>query len=121
MGTPFTEEAVTFRRTGPSAEYRSLRLLSETDVWELGLSPYVHGMRLRMGRFGRRPSVFDMCCGHDPLLAARALAAVLGILKDLPESCPAKAVDACFPWAGTRPDLAVHGPALFQNRCMPPS
>jgi len=114
VGTPLAEKTVNFRRVHPNGEYRVLRLLSETDLWELGLSPYAHGMRLRMGRAGRRPSVFDLCCGHESLRAAHALAGVVAILRTIPESSSAAGIDSRFPWAGTRPDLALHGAALYR-------
>ena len=102
-----------FRRAEPTPNYRALRCLSDTGRWELGLSPYQHGVRLRMGHSGRPPSVIDFCLGHDPSLYPVVLQAVTERLETLPESSGAGEIDALFPWAGTRPDPAVHLPALL--------
>ena len=102
-----------FQRAEPSREYRALRLVSEGGRWEIGLSPYQSGLRLRMGLAGRPPSVMDFCIGHDERIYAPVLLAVAGRLNDIPESASAKEIDAAFPWAGTRPDLAIHLPLLI--------
>ena len=97
-----------FRRIDPSSDYRALRLLSEEGRWEIGLSPYHYGIRLRMGLAGRPPSVIDFCLGHDEAIYSPVLLAVMKRLEALPESSTAEEIDALFPWAGTRPDPAVH-------------
>ena len=97
-----------FRRDEPSSDYRALRLLSEAGRWELGLSPYQYGVRIRMGLAGRPPSLIDFCLGHDETLYSPVLLAVMKRLEVLPESSTAEEIDALFPWAGTRPDPAVH-------------
>ena len=123
MGTPgpwiASAQAVIFKRTEPSREYRALRLASEEGGWELGLNPYQSGIRLRMGPAGRPPNVMDFCLGHDERIYAPVLLAVTSRLKDIPESASAKEIDAAFPWAGTRPDLAIHLPLLIgmSNPC----
>jgi len=99
---------VKFQRAEPSAHYRALRLISETGAWELGLSPYSHGMRLRMGRLGRPASVLDCCLGRDTTIILPVLTAVMRRLDPLAETASNREMDAVFPWAGTRPDLAVH-------------
>lgn len=97
-----------FQRVSPNGHFRALRLLSEGGRWELGLSPYHHGVRLRMGLAGRPPQVMDFCLGRDSGLFPRVLVAVLKCLDPLDEMTTPEEVDAAFPWAGTRPDLAVH-------------
>lgn len=97
-----------FRRTEPNRDYLSLRFLSDTGRWELGLSPYQHGVRLRMGLAGRPPSVIDFCLGHDTAIYSPALLAVMKLLESLPEAASASEIDALFPWAGTRPDPSIH-------------
>jgi hypothetical protein len=99
---------MTFHRVTPNAEYRSLRLLSEGGTWELGMSPYSHGMRLRMGHAGRPPRLMDFCMGQDAILWPQVLVAVVDRLKIIPEEQSAEEIDGRFPWAGTRPDLADH-------------
>ena len=99
---------MTFHRVTPNNHFRALRLLSEGGRWELGLSPYHQGMRLRMGLAGRPPQVMDFCLGRDAGLFAKVLVAVLRRLETLDELATPREVDAAFPWAGTRPDLAVH-------------
>lgn len=99
---------MTFHRVDPNSHYRALRLVSEGGRWELGLSPYQHGMRLRMGLAGRPPQVLDFCMGTDGSRFSHVLLAVLKRLDPLPEISPPAEVDAAFPWAGTRPNLAVH-------------
>jgi len=106
---------VTFQRADPNTHYRTLRLCSSGARWELGLSPYSGGTRLRMGLAGRPPSVMDFCLGADASLRAAVLAAVLRKLEPVEETAGPKAVDAIFPWTGTRPNLAVHLPALLQE------
>ena len=102
-----------FRRVDPSHEYSALHLQSQEGVWELGLTPYHNGTRLRMGRAGRPPSVIDLCMGHDTRIYYPLLTAVLQLLKPISESTSAQEIDALFPWAGTRPDLNIHlGPLL---------
>ena len=102
-----------FKRTEPGRNYLSLRFLSDTGRWELGLSPYQHGVRLRMGLAGRPPTVIDFCLGHETAIYSPALLSVMNRLENLPESASAKEIDALFPWAGTRPDPSIHLEALL--------
>jgi hypothetical protein len=106
---------MTFKRADPNNHFRSLRLVSEGGRWELGLNPYSHGMRLRMGLVGRPPQVMDFCLGRDPELFPKVLVAVLKRLDPLDEMSAPDEVDAVFPWAGTRPDMAVHGSLLSEE------
>lgn len=99
---------MTFSRVEPSSDYRALRLLSETGLWEIGLSPYQYGVRLRMGLAGRPPSVIDFCLGYETEIYSPILLAVMKRLEGLDESAAAQEIDGLFPWAGTRPDPAVH-------------
>lgn len=99
---------MTFRRVAPNSEFRVLRLLSEGGRWELGLSDYHHGVRLRMGRAGRPPQVMDFCLGRDPRIFPKALVAVLRRLESLIEDCDPDAVNAAFPWGKHRPDMSCH-------------
>ncbi len=108
---------MTFQRTDPNREYRALRLLSDGGRWELGLSPYQNGIRLRMGLSGRPPSIMDFCLGHHPDICSSVLLAVIKRLEAVPESASSKEVDAAFPWAATRPDLNVHLEALVGKPC----
>jgi len=82
--------------------------MSDTGRWELGLSPYQYGVRIRMGLSGRPPSVIDFCLGYETKIYSPVLLAVMKLLEQLPESASAKEIDTLFPWAGTRPDPAVH-------------
>lgn len=68
-----------------------------------------------MGLSERPPSVIDFCLGHDASLYAPVLEAVLNRLKPLEESASAEEIDSLFPWSGTRPDPAIHIPALLGN------
>ena len=97
-----------FHRVEPSRDYLSLRFTSDTGRWELGLSPYQYGVRIRMGLTGRPPSVIDFCLGFETEIYSPVLLAVMKLLEQLPESATAEEIDALFPWAGTRPDPAVH-------------
>lgn len=106
---------MTFLRTDPNTNYRALRLLSGRGQWELGLSPYSHGMRLRMGINGRPPQVMDFCLGTDGSIYPKVLMAVLQRLESIPESSAPESIDAIFPWAGTRP-LAHHLDELLNVR-----
>ncbi len=108
-----------FQRTGPNHEYRALRLISGEGRWELGLSPYQSGIRLRMGLCGRPPSVIDFCLGHNPEIYSPVLLAVIQLLEPLPESASAGEVDAVFPWAGTRPDMTIHLQVLLKTSHRP--
>ena len=102
-----------FQRVNSNGHYRTLRLLSERGKWELGLSPYTYGMRLRMGLAGRPPQVMDFCLGLDGALFSKVLVAVLHKLDALEENITPDEVDAVFPWAGTRPDMSVHLAAML--------
>lgn len=103
-----------FRRAEPNREYRALRFLSDSGRWELGLSPYQSGIRLRMGLAGRPPSVLDFCLGHNPDIYSPVLLAVIKRLEPVSESATSHEIDAVFPWAGTRPDMSVHLEALIR-------
>lgn len=61
-----------------------------------------------MGLAGRPPQVMDFCLGRDESLFSQVLVAVLKRLEPVDEMSSPDAVDAEFPWAGTRPDLAIH-------------
>lgn len=104
---------MTFQRVTANGHFRMLRLLSDTGRWELGLNPYSHGVRLRMGQAGLPPQVIDFCLGTDPSRFSKVLVAVLKLLEPLDEESTPQAIDAVFPWAGTRPDLTVHLSALL--------
>lgn len=104
---------MTFQREAPNEHYRQLRLVEVQGGWELGLSLYATGMRLRMGRSGRPPSVMDFCLGMDPALYAPVLTAAVARLEKLPAAATASEIDAQFPWKGTRPNLAIHLDDLF--------
>ena len=108
MGTPGPQQALIFQRAETNREYRALRFLSDSGRWELGLSPYQSGIRLRMGFRGRPPSVIDFCLGHNPDIYSPVLLAVIKRLETVSESATAREVDAVFPWAGTRPDMSAH-------------
>ena len=97
-----------FHRTEPDEHYRDLRMISAEGCWVLGLALYASGLRLRMGRVGRPPSVLDFCLGTDPAIYAPVLDSVVQHLEPLAEDVTAEEIDAVFPWAGTRPDLAIH-------------
>ena len=99
---------MTFRRTSPQKFYRTLRLISEKEIWNFGMEWYPSGMRLRMGRVGCPPNVMDFCMGTDISIYGSVLAAVLNRLESLSESATREEIDACFPWTGTRPNLAEH-------------
>lgn len=99
---------MTFQRAEPNREYRTLRFVSEEGRWELGLSPYQQGMRLRMGLFGRPPAVVNFCMGYLLEIYTPVLLAVIKLLEAVPESASAEEIDAVFPWTGTRPDLNIH-------------
>lgn len=104
-----------FQRAEPHAHYQALRLISDEGLWELGLCPYSHGLRLRMGRVGRPPSVLDFCLGRDAAIVLPVLTAVLRRLDPLDETASSREIDAVFPWAGTRPDLAIHLGELLRH------
>lgn len=106
---------MTFRRGEPGFHYRALRLISSKGLWELGLSPFSHGMRCRMGRAGRPPSILDFCMGRNETLFWPILSAVLDRIEPLPEMTTPQEIDAAFPWAGTRPDLTLHLNALLRR------
>lgn len=106
---------MTFHRVEPNSHYRALRLVSAGGRWELGLSPYQSGIRLRMGLSGRPPGVMDFCLGHDERLPGPVLLAVLSRLEPLDDTSSAEEIDAVFPWKGTRPDLAVHLEPLLRG------
>lgn len=105
---------MTFHRAEPNGHYRALRMLSAEGRWEIGLSPYKEGIRLRMGLAGRPPSVLDFCLGKNPGLLSPTLLAVLHVLAEVPEEAEAQEIDRQFPWAGTRPDPARHLNALLE-------
>lgn len=104
---------MTFHHVAPNAEYRALRLRSDGGNWELGMSPYSHGMRLRMGQAGMPPRVMDFCMGRDESLFPKVLVAIVKCLAPLDESLSPEKIDARFPWAGTRPNLAEHLQSLL--------
>ncbi len=104
-----------FIRAETNAHYRSLRLVSESSRWELGMSLYAHGMRMRMGQAGKPPGVVDFCMGRDAAIYPSILLAVLKKLEPVPENMTAEAIDAVFPWHGSRPDLSIHLTPLLEE------
>ena len=107
---------MTFQRVEPNASYRVLRLLSDGGHWEVGFSDYSRGIRIRMGRAGRPPSVIDFCLGGETKLYPPVLLAVLAHLEQVAESASAAEIDALFPWAGTKPDLDSHLGSLLARQ-----
>ncbi len=104
-----------FHKANPNSFYRSLRLISLEGRWDLGLSPYHYGCRLRMGPSGKPPSVMDFCVGQHPELWGKVLAYTLDQLAGLPESADAKMIDTAFPWANSSPNLRTHLPQFFHD------
>ena len=107
-----------FQRAEPNEHYDALRLVSGGGSWEFGLSLRPTGTRLRMGRVARPPAVLDFCMGTDAAVYAEIFQAVLGRLEPLAETATEVEIDAVFPWAGTRPDLAVHLQLLLAGEKM---
>jgi hypothetical protein len=97
-----------FHHAEPNPHYRSLRLVSESSRWELGMSLYTHGMRMRMGSAGKPPRVIDFCMGRNGAVYPSILLAILKKLEPISESQTEQAIDAVFPWQGSRPDLSIH-------------
>lgn len=111
---------MTFAASSPNEHYRELRLISAEGRWELGFTLFAAGPRLRMGRTGLPPSVLDFCLGKDGSIYMPVLTAVLHRLEPLAESATNEEIDAVFPWAGTRADLAVHlEPLLREGDVLP--
>jgi hypothetical protein len=110
-----------FQSVPPGGEYGTMRMMSELGLWEFGLDLRSSGLRLRMGKTGKPPKVLDFCMGRDPALYSSVVLAVLQRLETLPESYGENEIDALFPWAGTRPDLALHLSALLEAPAGPPS
>lgn len=106
---------MTFHRVEPNTHYRTLRLLSEGGKWELGMSPYSHGMRMRMGQTGRPPQIIDFCMGRDNTLFPNILTAILRRLDPLEEITTTEEIDAAFPWHKTRPVMNLHLSALIEG------
>jgi len=104
-----------FRRAEPNPHYRSLRLVSEESHWELGMSTYSHGTRIRMGRSGRPPEVIDFCMGRDGTIYPAILVAILKKLEFISENQTEQAIDAVFPWHASRPDLSLHLRSLLED------
>lgn len=104
-----------FRHAEPNPHYRSLRLVSEDSRWELGMSLYNHGMRMRMGSAGKPPGVIDFCMGRNGIIYPAILLAILKKLEPVSESQPEQAIDAVFPWRGSRPDLSIHLRPLLEE------
>ncbi len=105
-----------FRRESPNEHYRDLRLVSLEEGWEIGLSLYASGMRLRMGRCGRPPQALDFCLGQDGEIFLPVLGAVLRKLEIPGEDCTEAEINALFPWQQGRPDLAMHLDALLEKK-----
>ncbi len=112
---------MTFHRAEPDQHYRNLRLISAEGRWVLGLALYASGLRLRMGRIGLPPSVLDFCLGTEPSIYAPVLQAVLLRLEPLAENITPDEIDDVFPWAGTRPDLALHLEPLLASNISDPA
>ena len=104
-----------FRRAEPNSHYRSLRLVSENSRWELGMSLYSHGMRMRMGRSGKPPAVIDFCMGRNGTNYPAILLAILKKLEPVSENQTEPVIDAIFPWHGSRPDLSIHLRPLLED------
>ncbi len=100
---------MTFVRTEPSFHYRALRLISKNGQWEMGLSPYYHGVRLRVGRTRRPPTFLDVCLGHESRSFLPALESVMQMLAPLEESATHQEIEealSCIkrPPSPARPD-----------------
>ena len=104
-----------FRRVEANSQYRSLRLLSTGGRWELGLSPYHHGMRVRLGRAGQLPKLLDCCLGRDESLYGPVMLALVGKLDSLSEHALPTEIRSLFPWEGISPDLSLFLPLLLSK------
>lgn len=100
---------MTFARAEPSFHYRALRLVSKNGQWEMGLSPYYHGIRLRVGRARHPPTFLDVCLGHESRSFLPALESVMQTLAALEESATHQEIEealSCIkrPASSARPD-----------------
>lgn len=104
-----------FQRVDANSHYRSLRFVSTEGNWELGLSPYHHGMRIRMGRNGGVPKVLDACLGRDETIYGAVLLALIRKLEAVSEGVTSCELSRIFPWQGTSPNLAIFLNALLTD------
>ncbi len=89
----------------PNYHYSYLRLTDTNRKWELGMSPFNYGMRMRMGTYSHPPKVIDFCMGLDSKVYMPILQSILRRLESATESASPACIDALFPWKGRRPRL----------------
>ena len=104
-----------FTRVDPDFHHPALRLASDSGIWNIGLWRGSDGLRLRMGKSGRRPDTIDVCLGPDPTHYPGIVISVVSRVETLPESATSTEIDALFPWRGSRPDLSIHLPDLLMG------
>lgn len=84
--------------------YPMLRLISENDVWEMGLYPVIYGVRVSCNRIGSGTYLKGgYCCGRSPLLVMEVCLAIALILSTFDESAEEWKVDLVLPQWNLRP------------------
>ncbi len=90
-----------FKTTEPDVNFGVLKL--ESEQWELGLTQFMFGRRVRLSRKGAQVCDIDYCAGADEGFQKDLLVLVRVILLPLPETVDRSVVQAMFPQSRIKP------------------
>lgn len=92
-------------KTDVTEDYPHLRLVSENEIWEVGIAPLTifGGIRIVAGKVGSECYEINYCAGTDKGMAFGVLAQVIAIMSKLPEVITPGDFNQIFPIQHIKP------------------
>lgn len=91
-----------FTKTHNNENY-FVRYISENEVWEVGFTQVLFGVRVRAGLVGSGCCVIDYCAGAEYGWQVILLMVVTNILEKLPESITEREISRMLPCQEIKP------------------
>lgn len=91
-----------FTKTEPNENFFS-RWVSENNIWEVGFTQMLFGVRVRAGKVGDIGCELDYCAGADLVWQMQLLIVIITALEKLPESTTCKEMQLIFPIQNIKP------------------
>lgn len=90
-----------FKPAEPDENYSVVKL--ESEQWEMGLTQFMFGQRVRVSRKGAQVCPVDYCAGPEPAFQQELLSMVRAILEPVPESLGTEEMFNMFPTHTVKP------------------
>lgn len=94
-----------FNKAEPTLDYQAPRLVSENNIWEVGIHPVLFGFRVAAGRIGQHTYAVDYCAASDKQFLQQLYMAVVMIFTQLPEEITERELQDFMPIYKRKPIL----------------